>query len=805
MQLNQFAITPTTMETEIRELKQIRFINDKTITLTPLEALFILIDHSFPQCRESSRYDQRSALMATDSLTVADLKSSATVTPLIFANLYLQLLGFEPGEQFDLSDPYAISHQVNLPHFSKDLTTIDLIHGWYQLLVTHTVTGQTYLDDLASRGYFERLTHSATTPRPLFFNGKAQPVYDTATLIREVVYVESPQDSDADKKRDLLKIEITRPGETATGLKVPVLYTASPYNQGTNDEAGERLMHDVNVPLTEKNPTSGTNEEAKPAQVAPLPAPRAIIGAEKPANETFGNGFEYSLNDYFLARGFAVVYAAGIGTKDSDGIRTTGDPQETISTVSVIQWLTGELPGFTDRSATHPTTAFWSTGKVAMTGRSYLGTLATAAATTGVDGLKTIISEAAISSWYDYYRENGLVIAPQGFPGEDADVLALETFSRQKNAGAAHKVQAKWAAHLNQLTHDQDRETGNYNAFWDARNYLKNVAHIKADIVLVHGLNDWNVKPRHVEQLWRALRHVPVTKKLILHQGPHIYINNFRSIDFTDMMNLWLSYKLYDVANNADQLLPPVLIQDNVKPETWHSQNDWASPKNRRQTWYGHNGLLTQHTLSQPTKSRFNDQLPLKTFTQYTKNVVQWTSDLMTPAITPMTNHRLLLQSTPLTEAITLDGVPLLTVTMASSQPVGLLSARLVDYGVFPRLNHLPTTLAGQAMDLGFHYRKESLHEYQLETVASPYRLISMGHMNLQNREAPDVVHPVIPGEQMTFKLALQPTHYVLPAGRQLGLILYATDFEMTIRGNQPITYTIDMAATHLDIPVLTH
>ena len=52
----------------------------------------------------------------------------------------------------------------------------------------------------------------------------------------------------------------------------------------------------------------------------------------------------------------------------------------------------------------------------------------------------------------------------------------------------------------------------------------------------MHGLNDWNVKPRNVANLWNAVRDLPINKKIILHQGQHIYINNFRSIDFTDMM-----------------------------------------------------------------------------------------------------------------------------------------------------------------------------------------------------------------------------------------------------------------------------
>ncbi|KLD59067.1 hypothetical protein WP50_21365, partial [Lactiplantibacillus plantarum] len=78
---------------------------------------------------------------------------------------------------------------------------------------------------------------------------------------------------------------------------------------------------------------------------------------------------------------------------------------------------------------------------------------------------------------------------------------------------------------------------------------------------MVHGLNDWNVKPRNVANLWDKLQAVPVTKKLILHQGQHIYINNLQSLDFTDMMNLWLSHKLYGLDNHAETLLPNVLVQ----------------------------------------------------------------------------------------------------------------------------------------------------------------------------------------------------------------------------------------------------
>ncbi len=58
-----------------------------------------------------------------------------------------------------------------------------------------------------------------------------------------------------------------------------------------------------------------------------------------------------------------------------------------------------------------------------MTGTSYNGTIPLAAATTGVDGLEAIIPVAPNTSYYHYYRSNGLVRHPFGFLGEDIDYL----------------------------------------------------------------------------------------------------------------------------------------------------------------------------------------------------------------------------------------------------------------------------------------------------------------------------------------------------------------------------------------------
>jgi X-Pro dipeptidyl-peptidase len=137
------------------------------------------------------------------------------------------------------------------------------------------------------------------------------------------------------------------------------------------------------------------------------------------------------LDNYYVPRGYAVVLGESIGTFSSDGCPDVGGPWETLGTKAVIDWLNGRARGFD--AAGNPVSADWTTGAVGMTGVSYNGTLPNQVATTGVEGLKTIIPVSAISSWYDYYRANGLVVAPhsetQGagdnaYLGEDTDVLA---------------------------------------------------------------------------------------------------------------------------------------------------------------------------------------------------------------------------------------------------------------------------------------------------------------------------------------------------------------------------------------------
>lgn len=806
MKINQFAIVPTKHETIIEELKAIRFLSPRAAKVTDSVMLWrhFLLKFYIEHQGRTTRVEKVRGLMATPTQDAYEYtEKHRAVSKLAFHNVALQLLGFEVDEDFHLNAPLAAFHDLGLPiaEVGDELDVTDLIDAWYLLLNTRTKHGQSLIDYLASQGYYAQYFDDNVLSQPLFFNGKAQAVFDTSKLLHNVVYVESDLDTDQDGKRDLLKVEVIRPAETEDGLKVPVLYTASPYNQGTNDKAGERLTHNVDRPLTPKTVSTVTKEAVTTEFELPTPpAAREITGHTSTAEEKFVANSTYSLNDYFLARGFAVVYAAGIGTKNSDGVRTTGSEEETLSTTAVIEWLTGDRIAFTNHIDNIAIDAFWSNHSVAMTGRSYLGTLATAAATTGVKGLKTAIVEAGISNWYDYYRENGLVVAPNGFQGEDADVLAEETFSRQKEAGDYYHIKDFWEDHLEQITSGQDRQTGNYNQFWDHRNYLKNLKKVKADMLIVHGLNDDNVKPEHAFNLWNGLKDTKVTQKIILHQGRHIYINNFRSLDFNEMANLWLTNKLYDVANQANELIPDTLVQDNVSPETWVDQSDWGGDPE----W--HHTNLNDGTWEKQANEivSYCDHLPEDLFQQYSKDLNQWNHDMLVES-SPLAQQRIRLMSTKITQSHFLDGQVSVDLTISSSENIGMLSVALIDYGDAQRLTTSPTVLEPKAINVGFRNTVDDLKEFTLSDQTTPAKLITIGHMNLQNRTNNYQNDELTPDHFYQVNLKLQPTFYHMPAGHRIGLLIFGTDMNTTLRGNQEITYKVDLGKSQINIPLKRH
>ena len=239
----------------------------------------------------------------------------------------------------------------------------------------------------------------AQQAKPVFKEGQAQlvPAFsEPSEWIKEELWVQTNFDSDQNGKLDRMHVFLTRPVQTNTqGLKLPVIYTSSPYFAGTG---GDSKSYYWNV-----------NHE-----IGATPPPHKHAVAKRKENRPLEAYFQ---DQTWVKRGYITVYSSSPGTGFSDGVPTIGGENEKLAPAAVIDWLCGRGVGYTTRTGMDTVSAFWSTGKVGMMGTSYNGTLCLAAACTGVKGLEAIIPNAPVSSWYLYYRSNGLVRSPGGYLG----------------------------------------------------------------------------------------------------------------------------------------------------------------------------------------------------------------------------------------------------------------------------------------------------------------------------------------------------------------------------------------------------
>ena len=756
MRFNQFSYQPTTSSQRFEELEGLGLKLSPQLSLKRQFEDFIRWSFF-----TYSNTDYALSTLAADKETdlVTFFQSDRELTAEIFYTVVFQLLGF--SYLVDFEDAEQFRKETGFP-----IVYGDLIENLYQLLNTRTKKGNTLIDQLVSDGLIPEDNHYH------YFNGKSLATFSTHDVIREVVYVESRVDTDKDGLPDLVKVSVIRPRYDG---QVPALMTASPYHQGTNDKASDKALYKMEGELEVKLPHTIELEEPKLNLVEPHGQAEVVSEAEEKLSHINSS---YTLNDYFLPRGFANLYVSGVGTKDSQGLMTNGDYQQIEAYKNVIDWLNGRCRAFTDHTRKRQIKADWSNGKVATTGISYLGTMSNGLATTGVDGLEVIIAEAGISSWYNYYRENGLVTSPGGYPGEDFDSLAELTYSRNLQAGDYIRGNEAHQADLEKVKEKLDRKTGDYNQFWHDRNYLLNAHKVQAEVVFTHGSQDWNVKPLHVYQMFHALPS-HINKHLFFHHGAHVYMNNWQSIDFRESMNALLSMKLLGL--DSSYQLPTVIWQDNIAPQRWQGLDNFGKQDELHTFSLGNEEKVIQNQYDQKDFDRYGKTYQIFNTELYQGKANQITIDL------------------PVSQDLHLNGRVALKLRVKSSTNKGLLSAQLLELGQKKYLQPYPAVLSARTIDNGRYHMLENLCELPFNPSAQ--RVITKGYLNLQNRTNLLTIEEIQPNEWMDFQLELQPTIYKLKEGDSLRLVLYTTDFEITIRDNTDYQLTVDLAQSSLILP----
>ena len=592
-------------------------------------------------------------------------------------------------------------------------------------------------------------------------NGQTQPQFSFEEAIEQTVFVETPLDSDGDGRRDRVRIQISRPRETYTeGYKVPVVFEHSPYR----GDFGDAVNHPVDFDTLPQEFLRGEGRRATGSRAVRLRrkvsarAARARLDARADLPDS-------SLDNYYVPRGYAVVLGESIGTFNSDGCPTVGDRTETLGTKAVIDWLNGRARAVDE--AGNPVTAEWTTGAVGMTGVSYNGTLPNQVATTGVEGLETIIPVSAISSWYDYYRANGLVVAPhsetQGvgenaYLGEDTDVLASFI--------GGSRMADRCAATIPFLIREQDRVTGDWSPFWRARDYLDDVRRIRASVFVVHGLNDWNVKTKAFAEWWYRLDRYGVERKLWLHNGGHGGPQDEGAVAYEQAENRWLDRWLFGVRNGIENE-PRATIQREDGAYT--EEADWPARGSRPATL-----RLSARRASAPgelsSERRSRGRRTSQSFVD--RGRLLDTDDVLIQGPDEARPDRLVYRSPELGRDLRLSGTPLVKLRMSiDNRNAANLTAVLVDYGA--------------------------------EGSADAPVMVTRGWLDPQNRSSISRSRPIRQGRSYRFRWDLQPDDYVFEAGHRIGLVVVSTDHDYTIRPAPGTRLTLYPADSRISLPVV--
>ncbi|MDD6816235.1 MAG: CocE/NonD family hydrolase, partial [Firmicutes bacterium] len=439
------------------------------------------------------------------------------------------------------------------------------------------------------------------------------------------------------------------------------------------------------------------------------------------------------------------------------------------------------------------------------------GTMCIAVAATGVEGLETIIPEAGISNWYDYYREGGLDVPPLEWQGDDIDLLAKYCFSRAKDPSDYAKVKDGYDRALAAMIKAKDRDSGNYNIFWDQRNYLNQIENFKASVFIIHGINDWNVKTNQCIPLFQALEKQGVERKMLLHQGEHVYVYDLEGSGTLSMVERWLDHYLRG-ADNGIEKEPKVLVESNVDQMQWMTSDTWPPEGWGYETFpvsyrEGSEGLEGSES-SVASEVTIIDDLSATVYDKAADNQKEWRDELILSE-DPTYRNRLKLIWDPFDGAAEADtlrvaGSVKVAFDAAIDRGTAILSAMLVDLGEDCRITAEQVPAAG-CSDAAKEDQAvlTELFRFGLEETPSKYKVISRGHLNAQNRTCLWSKEEIRPGQYYHYAFDMVPTDHTLKKGHKLGLILYGIDAEQTLRPDTVTKITVKPESIDVKVPVV--
>jgi len=311
-----------------------------------------------------------------------------------------------------------------------------------------------------------------------------------------------------------------------------------------------------------------------------------------------------------------------------------------------------------------------------------------------------------------------------------------------------------------ELVPGEDRRTGDYNAFWKNRDFMQRLDGIRAATFLAHGLNDWNVMPEHSIRVYEALRKRGVPAALYLHRGGH------GGPPPLELMNRWFTRWLYGVESGIEDGPRVWIVPEGGDREHPTPHPDYPAAGAVDITLHPTAGGIQMGGLTLEAKAGQGRETLVDNFSFAGAALAQ----------AEWTEHRLLYATQVLTEPVRISGTPRATIRLASSKPAANLSVWLVA---------LPWTEGTRR-------------------APNPYEsLITRGWADPQNHASLEQGELLDPGRFYDVTFDLQPDDQTVPAGKRIGLMIFSSDREFTLRPDPGTELTVDLDGTRLVLPVV--
>jgi X-Pro dipeptidyl-peptidase len=262
----------------------------------------------------------------------------------------------------------------------------------------------------------------------------------------------------------------------------------------------------------------------------------------------------------------------------------------------------------------------------------------------------------------------------------------------------------------------------------------------------------------HSIRFIKVLKEKGVPYQVYFHQGGHGGEPPF------SMMNKWFTRYLFGVQNGVENDPKAWIVRENDDRSKPTPYKDYPNPDASPVEFFLTKGAPTSGSL-----------VMAKVPSQGKETLVDnYSFSGAVLAQAENTDHRLLYLTPVLKEPVHISGTISFTIRASSNKPAVNLSVWLVE---------MPWN--------GYPNAKITDN------------IITRGWADLQNYKSLSVSNPLKPGKFYDMTFDLEPDDQIIPAGKQIALMIFSSDREFTLQPEPGTKLTVDLDGTSIRIPIV--